>query len=415
MGRGFTLGGRNKRAESQAADSRTEDAFAACATGGHRHIKGMKTVTAYGAKYLLSCWLSLSAVGAAFAADDWPMFHHDPALLGVAEGKLPEKLTLGWKFKTEGPVKSSPAIVGGRVYFGSDDGKMYAVDVANGKKVWEYATTNATESSPLVLDDTVYFGNSDAFLYALKASDGTLKWKYETGDRILGGPNWTPSADGKSKWIIVGSYDFKLHCVDAATGKVMWTHETGNYINGTPAIGDGVAVFGGCDAILHQVSMADGKLVKNVEAGAYIAGSAAIKNGVAYFGHYENVFLAIDLKAGRTNWTYKDKSFPYFSTPAISGNQVVFGGRDKRVHCLEVSTGKPLWAFATRGKVDSSPAICGDKVVVGSEDGRVYLLSLSGGKELWNYEIGQPVTSSPAVARGQVAIGAEDGFVYLFK
>jgi outer membrane protein assembly factor BamB len=76
--------------------------------------------------------------------------------------------------------------------------------------------------------------------------------------------------------------------------------------------------------------------------------------------------------------------------------------------------GKPVWSFATRGKVDSSPVVCGNKVVVGSDDGRLDAVSLDKGKELWSYEIGQPVESSPAIARAKVVIGADDGNVYCF-
>ena len=79
---------------------------------------------------------------------------------------------------------------------------------------------------------------------------------------------------------------------------------------------------------------------------------------------------------------------------------MVFGGRDKQLHCVNRADGKGLWSFSTRGKVDSSPVICGDKVVVGSDDGRLYMVSLADGKELWTYEIGQPVGSSPAVVDG---------------
>ncbi len=84
------------------------------------------------------------------------------------------------------------------------------------------------------------------------------------------------------------------------------------------------------------------------------------------------------------------------------------------LHCLARSTGKPLWAFPTRGKVDSSPVICGDKIVVGSDDGYLYVVSLTTGKALWSYEIGQPIASSPAVVQGKVVIGCEDGTVYAF-
>ena len=205
-----------------------------------------------------------------------------------------------------------------------------------------------------------------------------------------------------------------VHCLDAATGKSNWVYESGNYINGSPAVFDHQTVFGGCDAMLHVISLADGQQVKEVDAGAYIAASVAIADHKAYIGHYENAFLCIDLQKGTNLWTYRDRQFPYFSSPAVTSDRVVFGGRDKQLHCLNRNTGERIWQFPTRGKVDSSPAICGDKVVVGSDDGRLYIVSLSSGKELWSYEIGQPVGSSPAVADGKVVVGCDDGDVYCF-
>jgi outer membrane protein assembly factor BamB len=248
----------------------------------------------------------------------------------------------------------------------------------------------------------------------LDAASGKLLWKFQTGDRILSAPNWVKAARGDGAWVLVGSYDYRLYCLDAATGKSNWVYETGNYINGSPAVFDGKTVFGGCDAILHVVSLADGQKVKEMEAGAYIAGSVAIANHHAYVGHYENEFLCFDLDKGTNVWRYKDRPFPFFSSPAVTGDRVVFGGRDKRLHCVERATGKPLWTFPTRGKVDSSPVVAGDKVVFGSDDGRLYLVSLQEGKELWSYEVGQPIGSSPAVVGGKVIVGSDDGNVYCF-
>lgn len=78
--------------------------------------------------------LALALAGHAHgAADSWPMFRGGPQLLGVAAGSLSTNLVPLWNFKTGGPVKSSPAIVDGRVFAGSEDGFIYALDFATGK------------------------------------------------------------------------------------------------------------------------------------------------------------------------------------------------------------------------------------------------------------------------------------------
>ena len=344
----------------------------------------------------------------------WPMFRGRQDLAGTADGNLPDSLELRWSFKTEGPVKSSAAIVGERVVVGSDDKHVYCLNLVTGEKMWAFETADAVEGSPLILGDHVYIGSADARLYKLDLATGALLWTYATGDKILGGVNWIRPPDGNSDQILVGSYDSKLHCVDAATGKAAWTVTTDNYVHGAPAVAGEKIVFGGCDGFLHVVSAADGKELAKIDARAYIAGSVVLKEKFAYVGHYGNEVICVDLEAETVDWQFKERGFPYFSSPAVTDRHVIIGGRDKRVHCLERATGKQLWEFQTGGKVDSSPVVCGDKIAFGSDDGRLYVVSMENGKELWSYEIGKPLTASPAVANGMIIIGSEDGAVYAF-
>ncbi len=371
---------------------------------------------------------------------NWPMFRGGQNLSGRADGALPDSMALIWKFKTGGEVKSSPSISEGLVFVGSTDANIYAIDLEKGHQIWAYKTDDAVEASPCVVGGVVYVGSLDGWLYALDAKSGQLKWKYQTEGKIMGGANWTlvarpswpclhstgrltaglstGSLSGEARatglWILVGSYDNKLHCVDSASGKVVWTYETGSFINGSPAVGDGKAVFGGCDAKIYVVSVADGNMVTQIDSGSYIAGSAAIIEGRVYVGNYDNVFLCGEVATGAVVWKYTGGTAPIFSSPAVGEDVVVFGCRDKRVHCVNKDSGKMVWTFTTSGEVDSSPTICRDKVVVGSGDGRLYMLRLSDGKQVWSYEIGQPIISSPAVARGVVVVGSDDGYVYAF-
>jgi len=353
-------------------------------------------------------------IATASLAADWPMHRGGPEMRGVANEPAPVKVELAWTFKAGKPVKAAAAIAGGRAVFGDDAGVIHSVELATGKEAWSFKTEGAIEATPLILDGTVFLGSSDAFLYALDAEKGTLKWKYETGDKIMGGANFVKNADGTR--VLVGSYDANLHCVDATSGKEVWKHETGNYINGAPAISaDGLLMFGGCDSFIHVLDIATGKELRQIESEAYIAGSAATAEGLGYVGNYGNLVLGFDPKAGSILWKYRDRNFPYFSSPAVTADRVIIGGRDKRLHCIDRAKGGKVWVFQTRGDVDSSPVVCGDAVIVGSADGRLYCVALADGKERWAYQIGAPITASPAVADGRIVVGAEDGSLYCFS
>jgi eukaryotic-like serine/threonine-protein kinase len=126
--------------------------------------------------------------------------------------------------------------------------------------------------------------------------------------------------------------------------------------------------------------------------------------------------MALDLQSHKVLWryTHPQRQFPFYSSAAVGDGKVVLGGRDKMVHALDAKTGKAVWTFTTRARVDSSPAIAGGRVFVGSNDGRLYGLDLATGQKVFEYEAGSPVTASPAVARGRIVVATADGVVICF-
>lgn len=346
----------------------------------------------------------------------WPIFRGDARLSGIAEDELPEKLSLIWSFQTEYEIISSPIIGLGRVYIGSTDHKIYALDLSDGTKDWEFDTGDYVEASPLLIDQTVYIGSLSGSFFALEAHTGQERWKYDIQFEIYGSANWVELENHHEKWILVGSYDAKLYCFNAITGRVNWTYETENFINGSPATDGKQVVFGGCDEYLHIVSVSDGAKLGEVWTGSYIPGSAALVDGRAYVGHYDNQMVCIDVIDQKIIWKYeaKDRGGPFFSSPAVGRDRILIGSRDGFLHCVDRETGRKIWTFRTRDEVDSSPVIVGDRIVFGSIDGRLYIVSLDNGKEIWSYEIGSAIIGCPAVAGGMIVIGAEDGRVYAF-
>ena len=177
-----------------------------------------------------------------------------------------------------------------------------------------------------------------------------------------------------------------------------------------------MAYFGGCDEVFHGVRVLDGAEVMTLDAGAYTAASPAVTGSLAIFGTFDNDVLAIDVGTGALAWRYRhaEREFPYYSSAAVAEGRVFVGGRDKLVHALDAATGREIWTFQTRARVESSPAVVGGRVLVGSNDGRFYALDAASGREVWHFESGAPFSASPAVAAGRIVIGDEDGRIYCF-
>ena len=123
-------------------------------------------------------------------------------------GRLMKK----WHYATPGGNFSSPAVVNGTLYFGSEDYSVYALDAATGAAIWTYPTGFYVHSSPAVAKGLLYIGSENWKVYGLNAHTGARLWSYRTGGGIWSSP---VVANGV---VYVGSSDKNLYALDARTG-----------------------------------------------------------------------------------------------------------------------------------------------------------------------------------------------------
>lgn len=120
-----------------------------------------------------------------------------------------------------GSIISSPWVESGlnAVYFGSNDGKLYAIDSTTGQPLagfTPYQTGSAVRSSPLVWNDVVYFGSDDGKVYAISANTGAILpgWPYDTTNIVFSSPGLY-YVDGINDRIIVGSNSGQVFAFEA--------------------------------------------------------------------------------------------------------------------------------------------------------------------------------------------------------
>lgn len=354
------------------------------------------------------------------SAADWPVWRGSPDMRGISSDTLTFPMDLKWKFTGTKPIKATAVSDSKNAYIGDGSGTFFALDVATGSKTWEFhlpkgktSSKDPIEGSAAIVGETVVFGAGDGGIYCLEKATGKLKWTVMTEGEVKGAVNVYQS-EGKPAVLLVGSYDNQLYALNSVDGAKLWTVPTSNYINGAAAIAGKQVLFGGCDGFLYLVNAETGAEEAKVEVKDPIANTVATDGKVAFLSHYGNAVLGVDLASQKTNWSFSDADFPYFSSPAVTEKEVLAGDRGKHMRCLDITNGDEKWKFRATGRVDSSPVVAGDSVVFGSDDGRVYALGLADGKEKWQYEIGPAVQTSPCVTSGRVIMGADDGVIYCF-
>lgn len=322
----------------------------------------------------------------------------------------PGVLEKRWIFEAGSAVHAAAAIEKDHVVFGTEDGRLIALELSDGRRIWEYRTNAALSASPLIVDGVVFIGDGGGRFHAVELEDGKLLWRFdEAKDKILSGAVKGPDT------VLFGSYDHYLYCLDRKTGVLRWKFQAEMQVHGSPCIAGDVAVMAGCDGQVRAIGVADGVQRMSVKLEGNLAAAPAHRDGVVYLGSLSGEYLALRLVDAKVLWRKEDQDGQFFSTAAVTAEAAVFSSRSNAVFRVRPESGERVWTFVTKGGVDSSPVIHRSVVYVGSGDGNLYALDLVDGRELWHFSAGSPIQASPAMVGTRLVMGTEDGAVYCFS
>jgi outer membrane protein assembly factor BamB len=144
-----------------------------------------------------------------------------------------------WTFQAAGPVKSALALKNGKLYFGDYAGKVYAVNASDGSLAWEAKTQGARfgfasgrfYGNPVVAHGRVFIGNVDSYVYSFSAENGELAWRTKTNGYVYASPT-VGSPGGGEPTVFIGSYDGTFYALDARSGAIRWSEYVGGHISG---------------------------------------------------------------------------------------------------------------------------------------------------------------------------------------
>ena len=151
-------------------------------------------------------------------------------------------LERAWVFKTEivESMETSPIVVNGTMFVSTSFNHVHALNAETGEQIWHYKhnmgpiTTyccGPNNRGVFPYGDKIYMGTLDAKLVALDAKSGELVWETQIADPELGySETMAPTAvDGK---ILIGTnggeYGIRgfVKAYDAETGDLVWTFHT---------------------------------------------------------------------------------------------------------------------------------------------------------------------------------------------
>jgi outer membrane protein assembly factor BamB len=156
-------------------------------------------------------------------------------------------------FEIDGPSGSTAAMRGERVYFGTEGGTFFAINVpadgnAKPSVAWTYRDPQRGQpirTAAAVTDAIVVYGSQGKAIYGLDPANGEIKWKLPTRSRIESSPVIAGNR------VVAATAAGKLYLIDAATGEVVFENDFGGSFTASPAVANERIIIGNGDGTLY--------------------------------------------------------------------------------------------------------------------------------------------------------------------
>ncbi len=309
-----------------------------------------------------------------------------------------------WVFQCEDEIRGTPTVDNGRVYVGSYDHNLYALQGDNGKFLWKYATEGGVVSKPFVYNNTIYFGSEDERFYAVSAATGRVSWTHYAGAPVRSSPRISDDH------VFYGADNAKFYAIQAETGTTVWQTELGAPIRATPFIA-GDALFVGTESGDFYCLNFRGDVKWHFKAKRAVTSSPIVNDAYVYFASLDGQVYALEASTGWMVWRFR-MGKGAISSPAIADKFLFVGSTDGHIYAIDLQSGREAWRYRTEHQVNSSPTIYRDALYIGSVDGALYCLEYSSGRLRWKFQTEGPITGSPAIYDDIVYFGSTDHKLY---
>ncbi|MFH0815314.1 MAG: PQQ-binding-like beta-propeller repeat protein [Methanobacteriota archaeon] len=309
-----------------------------------------------------------------FTVTDWPSYHGGATRQGYSPDGGPTKGTQIWSYTAGAEIRSSPSLVGNKVYFGSLDKYVYCLNASNAALIWKYNAGGVIYASPVVSDGKLFSGTYDAYpainkVFALDAKTGTLSW---------------------SKSLLAG-----------------------DDLIASPVVGNGKVFFATRNKVIAYTTT--GILVWELSIGSSPGGSPSYDNGVVYVPRGSSL-VAIKESNGQTIWA-SYSGMGIVGAPVIFDNTIIASSADGKMASLNKLTGQQNWKIQfSNNKISVTPAFVNNRIYVGSIDGKFASIYANNGTLEWKYQVpsGNGFMRSPVITDTHVYTAVPPDKIYAF-
>jgi outer membrane protein assembly factor BamB len=239
-----------------------------------------------------------------------------------------------WRFETA-PIESSPLLKNGRLYVGSWDHNVYAIDARTGRKIWSFQADDQINTSAAYWRGRIFIASDGGTLYALSARTGRMLWSAQSQSKFGSREFWYATPTIAYGRVYLGNTDGTMYVFGAKSGKLLWARPLGTYIYGAAAVYDRRVFVGTYDGKFYALDAATGDTIWQISAHGAVHAAPTVIDGLVYYSVCSSCgsaaaravargpdsTYAVRARDGKTVWRFRDGKY---ANPVVADDERIY-------------------------------------------------------------------------------------------
>ncbi|OGW49343.1 MAG: hypothetical protein A2Z50_02410 [Nitrospirae bacterium RBG_19FT_COMBO_42_15] len=154
------------------------------------------------------------------------------------------------------PISSYIAVDNQMLFFGSEDGNLYAIElIANEKRFavrWQAQLEKRLTGQPVIYNDSIFSASTDGEIIGIDKASGLLRWRH----KLKGAAR--PHLAVSSGLVFAVLNEQSIYAIDISSNKIVWRFDAKGRITGSPVIYND-SVFASSDSgNIYDIDIKDG-------------------------------------------------------------------------------------------------------------------------------------------------------------
>ena len=286
--------------------------------------------------------------------------------------------------------KKSALISGGpvaginKIFLGSENGKIYALDAETGKLDWQSSIKGEVLSAPAIDSGVLVVNSSSGVMKAFNASTGEELWKIDQDIPALT-LRGISAPSISSGGVFIGTPDGNLSVYILTNGQQGWSSPIGEASGST-----------------------EFERVIDVDSSPVVFGDKVYT--ISSRGH----LVALELRTGQVVWK---RQYSSYTDLLISTNNIYLTDDKGHIYAVDRLNGTEKWSqLALTNRDVTGPVQIGDYIIVGDFEGYMHWLNATTGEIVSRHHVDSSgLHVSPTVLDGIIYSQARNGDIQAIK